>query len=225
MRYFKRKGVGIEFEPYVYWTLQMGNILHEYGYKVLESTGLLLDAEEYITTEHFSGRYDGTVRADEEKKKSIFDFKSTGEYKLKKVMSGEEDEDYIKQLLSYVMLLQDEGKTEISDAAYIVYLNKEPSKRLPVAFFQKEVHLTSWRRKSLKEDMDTLINYWLKDKIPPCTCPGWMHDYNAYLPLCEAKEDKLKEVLKYIKAGNKIVTTNEQAYLIDGEGNKKALKL
>lgn len=224
MRFLKRKGVSAEFDPYVYWTLQMGNILHEYGYKVLEANGMLLQAEEYIDTEHFSGRYDGTVKNEELNKKSVFDFKSANEYKFRKVMAGEEDEDYIKQLLSYVMLLQESGNKDISNTAYIVYLNKDASKRLPVAFFQKEVHLTSWRKRQLKEDMDSLVSYWLKDKIPPCTCPSWMKDYNAYLPLCQMKESGIKEVIKYMKAGNKIITTNTKLYRVDGENKKKEIK-
>jgi hypothetical protein len=233
MRFLKRKGIGIEFAPYVYWTLQMGNILHDYGYKVLEASGLLLEAEEYVNTEHFSGRFDGMVKADPEShnihqpeiSKSIFDFKSTGKWKLKKVIAGEEDEEYIKQLLSYVMLLQDSGRKEVSSTAYIVYLNKEPGDELPMAFFQKEVHLTSWRRKQLKEEMDNIVKYWLKDKVPPCTCPMWMKPYNAYLPLCQSKEAQVKEVLKYMKAGNKIVTTNQELYMINDKGKREVLKI
>lgn len=225
IRFLKRKGIATEFEPHVYWILQMGNILHDYGYKVLESNGMLLDAEEYVTTDHFSGRYDGTVKADEEGKKSIFDFKSAGKWKIKKVIDGEEDEEYIKQLLNYVMFMQDAGHNEISNTAYIVYINKEPSDDLPVPFFQKEVHLTSWRRKQLREEIDTLLGYWLKNKIPPCTCPPWMKNYNSYLPLCQMDEKKVKEVLKYIKAGNKIVTTKTALYLIDEKGKRKVLKI
>ena len=225
MRFLKRKGIGTEFESYVYWTLQMGNILHEYGYKVLESVGLLLEAEKYINTEHFSGRFDGTVTADEKGKKSVFDFKSAGKWKIKKVMGGEEDEEYIKQLLSYVMLLQDGGKKDISNTAYIVYLNKEPGNEAPLAFFQKEVHLTSWRRKQLKEEMEGLIGSWLKNKIPPCTCPSWMKNYNAYLPLCEAEEKKIKEILKYMSAGNRIITTKNTLYMINKKGKREVLKI
>jgi len=218
VRFLKRKGVKTEFDPHVYWILQMGDLFHDYGYKALESQGVLLKSEETIETKHFKGRYDGQVR--HKKENCIFDFKSAGKWKFQKVMDGVGDDDNYQQLLSYIMLLQDQGE-DISDTGFMVYMNKEPSDQIPVAFFQKEYHLTNQRRKMLREEMDKMVEYWLKDKIPPCTCPAWMRNYNAYLPLCQASEEAVRKVLDYIEADKKIVTTKKGLYLIDGESRKE----
>ena len=218
VRFLKRKGVKTEFEPHVYWILQMGTLLHDYGYKALESQGILLQSEDEIETEHFKGRYDGLVKHNKEK--CIFDFKSAGKWKFSKVVDGVDDEDNYGQLLSYIMLLQDEGK-DISDTGFLVYMNKEPSDDMPIPFFQKEYHLTNQRRDLLRAEMDKMVEYWLKDKIPACTCPAWMKNYNAYLPLCQMKEEGIKKVLEYIEAGKKVVTTKTGLYLIDGESRKE----
>ena len=221
-RWLKRKGIGTEFEPHVYWILQLGNLIHDYGYKALEAKGLLLEAEDSIRTEHWSGRFDGIVKNGKEK--CVFDFKSTGSYQMNKVIGGEDSEENISQLLSYVMFLKEKRK-DISDTAFVVYINKEPGNKQPINFFQREYHLTSWRRKQLKEEMDTLVNFWLKDKIPPCSCPSWMKDYNAFQLLCSAKEDKIKEILEYIKAGKKIISSKSSVVLLDGETKKEVLKI
>ena len=227
MRYLKRKGISTEFEPYVYWILQLGNLMHDYGYKALESQGILLAAEETVETEHFKGRYDGKVKNGD--KPAPFDFKSTGSYKMKKIMEGEDDEENIAQLLTYTMLLQERGD-DVGNSAFAVYLNKETSARLPIPFFQKEYILTNWRKQQLKDEMNKIINFWLEDKVPPCTCPNWMKDYNSYQPLCTMDEKRIKKVLAMLKSGKKIITTNKIMYVVTGktensEGKREVLSL
>lgn len=221
-RWLKRKGVTTEFEPHVYWILQLGNLIHDYGYKALESQGLLLQAEDYVETDHFIGRFDGLVKNGN--KKSVFDFKSTGSYKMSKVMGGEDDEENISQLLSYVLLLQ-QTKPDISETAYAVYLNKEPSNKVPINFIEKEYHLTSWRAKQLQEEMDQLVEFWVKDKIPPCKCPGWMKPYNAFQPLCSASEADIKKYLKHLDKGKKLVSTNHSLCLVEEDKRTELLKI
>jgi hypothetical protein len=225
VRWLKRKGVETELEPYVNWIFKMGDLVHSFGYKALESQGLLLEAEDYVSTEHFIGRYDGIIKNLEDKKKSVFDFKSVNPYKMKKYIAGEDDEENIEQVLSYTMLLKEKRK-DISETAYMLYINKEPSDAVtPVVFFQKEYHLTTWRIKQLKEEMDTLINLWDKDKIPPCSCPGWMKNYNSFQPLCQATEADIKKVLNVLDKGKKIVSTKKAVYLINNDIKKEVLKI
>lgn len=218
MRFFKRKGVETEFEPYVNWILQMGNLYHDFGYKALESQGLLLEAEDYVKSEHFIGRYDGVIKYNDTK--APFDFKSIGAYKLKKIMAGEEDEDNIAQVLSYTMFLR-EIRKDIGDTSFVVYINKEPSDKLPVAFFQREYHLTSWREKQLKEEMDKLVNFWQDDKIPPCTCPSWMKDYNSFQPICGATTIEVTKYLKLLEDGKKLLSNKKSLYVIEEEKRKE----
>ena len=223
MRWLKRKGIDSEFSPHVYWILQIGNLYHDYGYKALEAQGLLLEAEDYVKTEHFIGRYDGIVKNDD--KKSAFDFKSCGGWKMNKVVGGTEDDEFsISQLLTYVMLLQEDGK-DVTNEAFLVYINKEPSDKCPHAFFQRAYTLTKWRRKQLKEEMDSLVDYWIKNKIPKCTCPAWMKAYNAYQPLCQAKDKEIKDYLKMIKDGKKLITTKKALYLVNGKKRKEVLRI
>lgn len=223
IRFLKRKGIGTEFTPYVNWIFKMGDLIHDFGYKALESQGLLLEAEDYVENDHFIGRFDGIVKSDAGK--SVMDFKSANPYKLKKLIEGEEDEFNIAQLLTYVKFLKMK-RTDISDTAYCVYINKEPSDQIPVVFFEKEYHLTKWRDDQIQEEMDRLVNFWEKDKIPPCTCTGWAKGpkYNSYFPLCNATEDKIKSVLEYLDAENKLVCTKEGVYLLKDKKRKEVLK-
>ena len=225
MRYFKRLGIQTEFPLHVSWILKMGDLIHDFGYKVLESQGLLIEAEDYVETDHFIGRFDGLVKCKD--KKAVFDFKSLNGYKMKRIVDGEEDEDSISQLLSYVMLLQKDRK-DISDTAFVVYLNKEPGDKkglIPLPFFQREYHLTTWRTKQLREEMDTLVDLWKKDKVPACSCPVWMKPYNSFQPLCQMKEEDAERIVKQIKDGKKFLTTKDTLYLKDGEERKVVVKL
>jgi hypothetical protein len=220
VRFLKRKGIGTEMDPYVNWILRMGSLLHDFGYKALEAQGVLIEAEDSIETEHFSGRSDGKVRNQLDQKKSIFDFKSVGKWKMQKIMKGEEDEDGIAQLLDYIMLCQEAGQ-DISDTGLMVYLNKEPSDDVPIPFFQREYHLTNWRRKQLHEEMDKIIDFWKKDRLPPCTCPGWMKSYNSYQPFCQADGDIVKKILKDLDNGKKLISTKKVVYSWDEETKTK----
>lgn len=227
MRFFKRKGIETEFAPHVQWILTMGNLLHDFGYKALEAQGLLVEAEDYIETTHYIGRFDGKVKFED--KLAIFDFKSAGEYKMKKIMAGEEDEEAIAQLLTYVMLSIQAGK-DVSTTGFVVYINKEPKENrmtgeLPQPFVQKEYHLTKWREKKLTEELDTLQEYWMTNKIPACTCVSWMKAYNSYLPICSSSEPKLWEVLKYIENDVKLISNKKGLYIVDGDERKGLIEL
>lgn len=200
----------------------MGNILHDYGYKALESKGLLLEAEDSFETEHFKGRFDGIVK--NEKEKSLFDFKSAGAWKINKYVAGNDDETNIAQVLVSVMLLRQEGK-DINKTGFVIYLNKEPSDKAPFAFVQKEYHLTTRREEQLQEEMDKLINYWIKEKLPPCTCPGWMKNYNSYLPFCNGSDVEVKGYLKHLGDDCQLVSSNKVITLIDGDSKKELKKL
>lgn len=217
MRFLKRKGVETELQPFVYWIFEMGKMIHEFGYKALEAKGLLLEAEEYVNIgEHFSGRFDGKVKTDT--KPAIFDFKSAGNYKIKRVIAGEDDEEAIEQVLTYVMYYKKEHP-EISDSGFVIYINKEPNDTIPQISFEKEYHLTKWRADKILEEQNIMIDFWVKDKIPACTCSGWQKGpkYNSFYPLCQSSEKDIRKYLDLIKEGKKLITTKDTLVSVDAD--------
>lgn len=218
VRYLKRHGIKSTFEKHVHWILQIGNLYHDWAYKALESSGVLLSAEEIVENDHFKGRYDGIVKSPSNTK-HLVDFKSAGSYKINKAVKREDDEDYLNQLLSYLIFLKDEGRDDI-ESAIVCYLNKEPGNKCPYTFLDREYHLTNWRESKLREDMEELVSYWENQEIPPCSCPAWMKPYNAYLPFCQAEDmDSIHKVVELQKSGKQVYTTKDKVfYREDDEG-------
>lgn len=215
VRWLKRKGLKSTFEPYVNWVLQIGNLYHDYAYKALESQGVLLSSEGTLENDHFKGRYDGIIKSPSGSK-HLVDIKSAGSYKIDKTLKREDDEGYVAQIMTYLMMLQDEGRDDI-ESAIICYINKEPSAKTPVSFIDREYHLTSWREQKLREEMDQLVNFWVNDEVPPCSCPGWMKPYNAFLPFCSCEStDRVKEVLAMMK-DHDIYSTNAKVFYRNDE--------
>ena len=225
MRWVKRKGVISELSPDVTWLLEMGNLGHEFGYKVLEAKGLLVACEESVRNEHFSGRFDGLVKGEEDKL-APFDFKMVKSYKIKMIKSGELDELSLKQLFTYSIMLRDGGRKDIGNEAAVIYMNKEPGKDSDVpAFYQATYLLNERREEEIRGEMDKLTDYWVKDKVPPCTCVGWMKDYNNYAPFCGMNDLEVEEVLKKNNEKKKLITTKEVLYLVDGEERKELVRV
>jgi predicted hydrocarbon binding protein len=223
MRFLKRKGITMEFLPYVHWVFEMGNLTHSFVYKALESKGILLECEDTVATEHFSGRFDGIVKLNDGKK-SVLDIKTVNSFKFQKIMAGVEEEDNIAQVLSYLMLLKDGGRKDL-ESSLLLYVNKEPNDKAPFAFFQKEFFLTKWREDKLREEMVLMENYWTKNKIPKCTCPAWMKPYNAFQPLCEMEESSIRKVLTELGKGKKVITSKESLCFEEGGERKLIYKV
>lgn len=223
IRFLKRKGIKTEMTTYVYWIFAMGNMIHDFGYKALEAQGLLLASEETLEIEHFVGRFDGKVKNDLGTR-SVFDFKSAGKFAIKKAMAGADNDENIAQILTYVMLGRKTDK-ELSDSGIIVYINKEPGDLIPQIAFDREYHLTSIREKQLTTEMDIMINFWLENKIPPCTCPGWMKNYNSYLPFCLMTGKDIEKYLKKINnsKNQKIISTKQSIIeiTVDSDGKEE----
>lgn len=218
MRWLKRKGISTEFGGHVYWTFQIGNLYHDWVYSVLESKGILIETEDYVIHPHFSGRYDAIIQLPEDDKqhRAVLDIKSAGAWKFKKILDGGEDPEYIAQVLTYQMLLQDSGRKDL-DRSTILYVNKEPKDNIP-SFHEMDFHLTKTREKALRGEMDTLVEFWVEDRVPPCTCPAWMKNYNSFLPFCSATKDRVEDAVKLIKDGNKLISTHDAVFLETGEG-------
>jgi hypothetical protein len=222
MRYLKRKGITVELRDYVYWLFKMGNLLHEYGYTALEAQSLLLQGEEVFGNEHFSGRYDGIINAANEGdpvKKVLFDFKSAGAYQMKKAIAGGENVENIAQVLGSVLLVR-ETKPELAESGILVYLNKEPGDKMPYISFDREYHLTKIRERSLHEEMDTMIDHFISNKIPRCTCPSWNKPFNAYQPFCTMSEEKIGHYLKLVEDGYKVITAYTKVFT-EKDGKRK----
>lgn len=222
MRFFKRKGVKTEFAPFVYWTFAMGNMLHDYGYKALEAQGILLETEESFGNEHFSGRFDGIVKT-ETKEKALFDFKSVGSYAMKKAMAGAPNEENIAQVLASVILVR-ETRKDLSNTGVLAFLNKEPNDQMPYICVDREYHLTSIREKALKQEMDTMVEYWLTNKVPNCTCPAWMKPYNSYLPICEMDNKQIKKLMLLLEKDTQFISTKQGLFKVTEQG-KEAITL
>lgn len=222
MRWLKRKGIETEFAPKVHWIFLLGNLIHEFVYKALEAQGLLLEAEDYVGDDNWSGRYDCIV--DTKDGPVPADIKSANEWKFMKVMDGQEDEQSVAQVLTYLLFLREKKKYKDISSAMILYVNKGV-KKVDQVFFEKKFHLTKWREDKLREEMGTLVEYWETDKVPPCTCPKWMKNYNAFQPLCQAKPEVIKVVLDYLGNDKRIVTTKSATFLLDGDKRKEILKV
>lgn len=217
IRFLKRKGITSEFANFVYWTFQLGDMIHEFGYKALEAQGLLVSTEEYLSDEHFIGKYDGRIKTDEGKT-SIFDFKSANPYKIKKLEAGGDDgeDDAMQVLMYYEMFKKEHPETaeNLADIGTVVYINKEPGEKVTTTFaIDKVFHYNLWKAR-IKDDKEKMINFWLNDEIPPCTCPAWMKPYNSYLPFCQMTEKDILKHLIQIEKGKKIVSTKEGVKII-----------
>ena len=223
MRWLKRKGIGSDVAPHVYWIFQIGDMYHDYVYKALEAQGLLIESEDYVENDHFIGRYDGLVK--DEEGKAVLEIKSTGAWAMKRLIEGGGEESDIMQGLTYLMMLNKKIKG-IKKVIYF-YVNKEVNTapmRVTDVFIEKHYRLTSQRQKSIEEEMNTLIEYWLNDVIPQCTCPAWMKNYNSFQPLCDMNHKQIKKVLGRLKSGKKIISTNKELYVLN-EDKKEVLKV
>lgn len=234
VRFLKRKGITSEFPLHVYHKMKQGNDLHAIGYEALNAQGFLLGSEEEVENEHFKGRLDGRVSVNpknpEELMKggemAIFDWKLTNPWNIKKYdMGGSDNEENILQVLTYVKMKK-VTMPDLLDLALLGYINHDPGARTSLVFGLSRVYrLIPLYEKKIEQDMEAMINYWVDNKIPPCTCPAWMRDYNSFLPLCMASETKLKKILVFISKGNKFITTNNTLFIVDKKGERKVIKI
>ncbi len=227
-RWLKRKGVESTFAHHVYWILQIGNLYHDFAYKALEGAGLLVLSEDYVENDDFVGRFDGVgLKADRVGWQAL-DIKSAGSYPMKKAMDKIEDEGNVSQVLTYVYFLRnglmrnkpdDETMKKLAglDMGSLVYVNKEPSDKLPVITHQNDIPYTKMREEKIKAEIEELVGYWHDDKVPPCTCPSWMKAYNSYLPFCSAPASKVKEWVKRLDE-QRLVSTKTELVAIDVNG-------
>jgi len=217
MRYLKRKGITGEYGTDMYYTFAYGDFIHKLGYKALEAKNLLVSTEQYVELEHFIGRYDGKIQ--NEKKVTMFDFKSTNPYIMKKIVAGGSDNiENIMQLLTYVLLDKDKNLTP---SGVVIYINKLPSDKIePTIIKPREYHLETYKDE-IKEDMDIMIDAWLTNKIPKCSCPSWsIQKYNSYYLFCHMEDKEIKKYLDYIKAGKKI---SSDGYKINVKEKEKTI--
>lgn len=205
MRYLKRKGIKGEYGFEAYFTFAMGDFVHDLGYKAFEARGVLYKLEQSVENEHFTGRYDGKIINDGAI--TMFDFKSTNPYVMKRICAGAGDNpENIMQVLTYLML--DPEADKMTKDALVIYVNKLPSDKIEPTIIKPMLYHFEIYKDRIKEDMDKIIDYWNRDKIPPCTCPSWsMQKYNSFFPFCKGDEKMIKKHLSYLKAG-KLVTAN-----------------
>lgn len=202
MRWLKRKGIKGLYTWKTYYTFEHGNYIHKLGYKALEAAGMLAATEQTFGDDHFSGRYDGKIEF--KGKNYMFDFKSTAPYPMKKLETGTDNIENIMQVLCAIMFeRKKDPKIKLEDMAVMVYINKLPTKQYSLEIIlPKDYHLSTYQAE-IQEDMDKMIDYWLTDKVPPCTCPSWSNqEYNSYWLFCKMSEKDVKKHLDYVKNGN-----------------------
>lgn len=215
-RFLKRKGITSRPKPSSWMFFFLGQALHDEGFKGLNAQGVLLATEQEIELEHFRGRYDGKVK--HAGKPTIFDFKSTSAknfYRLQK--GGADSEETLMQLFTYVKFeMQKDPK--LSNVGIISYINKDPSPILTEDLFLDKVYVLERRiEQKIEEDMNTIIDYWLKDKIPPCTCASWMSPaFNAFYCVCQMTEAKVNKLLTAMAGGKKVEVATDTIF-IDGK--------
>lgn len=224
MRFLKRLGVESETDPeniHWNWTLSMGNLIHEYVYEKLTAQGILVNNEGTVENDHFKGKFDAIVK-DGEGGKILVDIKSANPYKIKYLEKGETDEFTRKQILTYWLMLREEGVTDLKKATG-VYVNKLPSQRSSnTVFYTRDWYLTEAIEKELKEEMEELVQYWEAKEIPePTPQPDWMKDYNSFEPFNHMKADEIKKWLDVVEGTDKqLVTSNKSLYLLHPDGKK-----
>lgn len=206
MRYLKRKGIEGEYGVDAYYTFAHGDFIHTLGYKALEAADMLVATEQRLENEHFVCRYDGILRYQGDN--VMFDFKSTNPYIMKRITSGAGDNiENIMQVLGAILLArEDTTHMALSDTAAVVYVNKLPSEKIDPTIIKPRIYHLNTYKEEIKEDMQKMVDYWLADTIPACTCPSWaVQKYNAYFLFCRMPEKEVGQHLKYLKK-NKITS-------------------
>lgn len=212
MRWIHRKGVESEFDIKALRVFKVGDMFHDFMYKVLEDRQVLLEAEGYVMNDHFVGRYDALVSFKGEP--ILIDFKTISSYKWRFLLKGEEDEHYIRQLLTYTMLINEEGKYKLTKAG-IAYINKEK-----LEMIMKYYPLTNWRKKQIQEEIDKMTKFWVQDKIPPCSCLSWEKNYSSYPLFCEMTDKEIRSILQLMKK-DKVLTSYEDKITLTDSKTKK----
>lgn len=216
MRFLKRHGIEGKYGFETYFNFMFGDFIHNLGYKALEAADMLIATEQRVESDHFVAKYDGRIRF--QGKDLMFDFKSTNPYVMKRIVSGSGDNiENIFQVLKGVMLARADEKG-ISDTAAVVYINKLPSDKIePTLIKAREYHLNTYKAE-IKEDEEKIVDYWLSNKIPPCTCPGWStQKYNSYWMFCHMEEKEIRIHLDYLKAGNQVISNGFEIEINKGK--------
>lgn len=207
MRFLKRKGISGEYGVDTYYTFAHGDFIHKLGYKALEAKGILVATEQRLEDEHFVCKYDGKIRT-EDGKNTLFDFKSTNPYVMKRLVDGGSDN--IENVMQVLMAKHlDKEDTNLTDSGVLVYVNKLPSEKGGMSgrvIYTREYHYKTYKE-DLEEDIDRLVNMWLKDIIPPCTCPSWAsQQYNSFWMFCKMGEKDIRKYLAMIESGKRVTS-------------------
>jgi len=206
-RWLKRKGIKGVYDWRTYYTFEHGNYIHKLGYKALEAAGMLVATEQTFGNEHFSGRYDGKLEF--QGKHYMFDIKSTSPFPMKKLETGTDNIENIMQVLAAILFEREKDpKVNLEDMAVMIYVNKLPTKQYTLEIvLPKGYHLNTYLAE-IQEDMTKIVDYWLQDKIPPCTCASWStQEYNSYYKFCNMTEKEIRKYLTMLDKG-KVISSN-----------------
>lgn len=228
-RWLKRKGVeGGPLEPHVYWILKIGDMYHDFVYGLWEQAGLLVMSETYVENEDFVGRFDGVTYTEDGVNLQVADIKSAKPYTIEK----SDNDENVAQLLTYVHFIRNGWfrdmpapdlleKLKQIRQAQLIFLNKEPGDKAPYIAKPKTFTYTDLRREKIEEEMSTLVGYWKRDEVPPCTCPAWQKRtgslYNQFYHFCSANPTQVKEWSRRLEDG-RLITSKEGVTAISSTG-------
>jgi hypothetical protein len=215
-RFLKRKGIITRSKPSSWMFFFLGTALHDEGFKGLNSQGVLLSTEQAVEDEHFKGRYDGKVKYI--KKPTIFDFKSTSAKNFYRLLKGGADsEENLMQVFKYVKM-DKLLHPDVSDMAILTYINKDPKPEMTEEIFLDKPYVLEKKiEQRIKEDTEMMIEYWLNDKIPPCTCASWMTPtFNSFYCVCQMTTAKVQKLLNELAKEKKVEVATDQIF-IDGK--------
>lgn len=214
MRYLKRKGIKGIYGADTYFTFALGDFIHQLGYKALEAANMLVATEQYVENDHFIGKYDGKVRWDG--KVYMFDFKSTNPYVLKRIIAGGPDNlENIMQVLTYFEFEKGNDK-DLEPISVVTYINKLASDKIEPTIIHPRAYFYDTYKKLIKDDMSKLLDHWLADTIPACSCPSWSSQkYNSFFMFCHMTDKDIRKHLNYLKAGKKIESNGFEIFIKD----------
>lgn len=217
MRWLKRKGIKGEYGVDTYYAFEHGNYIHGLGAKAFEASQLLISTEQRLEDEHFVCRYDGKLKNPINSKHTPYELKSTNPYVMKRLTSGGAD-NLENVMQSLTALIMDKEDKNLDESVIVVYINKLPSDKIdPTVIYTRQYFLKTYK-KDLLEDRDKIIDYWLSDKIPPCTCPSWsIQKYNAFYMFCRMTDKEINKHLGYLKTGKRISTNGFEITIKDPE--------
>lgn len=137
-----------------------GDAGHEKLQQLFRRYGKLFLAETTVEAEHYKGHPDGVIKNGV---KSLLEIKTIEKWGMSHIVKTGAKREHKLQMFTYWSLLRNDV-TDL-DHAVLSYVKRED--------FECRDFYFNWSEEIQKEvdvEWQPLINYWLKQELPPCTC-------------------------------------------------------